>query len=66
METVPERLKLLDAKYDGTGDPTEYLVIYKSWMELNSATNAFKHHTFVITLTGVTRYWFKTLCPRSI
>ena len=39
---MPPCLKLPDLKYDGTGDPAEHLETYKSWMELNSATNAFQ------------------------
>ncbi|KAL5544419.1 hypothetical protein UlMin_008203 [Ulmus minor] len=43
---MPPRLKLPDLKYDGTGDPAEHLETYKSWMELNSATNAFQCRAF--------------------
>ncbi|KAL5564268.1 hypothetical protein UlMin_027432 [Ulmus minor] len=39
---MPPRLKLPNLKYDGTGDPAEYLETYKSWMELNSASNIFQ------------------------
>ena len=53
MAIMPENLKLPDAKYDGKGDLAEHLEIYKSWMKLNSAKNAFKCHAFVITCTGV-------------
>ncbi|KAL5550479.1 hypothetical protein UlMin_000655 [Ulmus minor] len=63
---MPPRLKLLDLKYDGTGDPAEYLETYKSWMELNSTTNAFQCQAFVITLIGIARPWFRTLRPGSI
>ncbi|KAL5582901.1 hypothetical protein UlMin_015343 [Ulmus minor] len=42
MAIMPDRLKLPDSKYDGTGDPADHLENYRSWMELNSATNAFK------------------------
>ncbi|KAL5546050.1 hypothetical protein UlMin_005737 [Ulmus minor] len=35
-------------------------------MELNSATNAFQCRVFVITLTGIARRWFRTLCPGSV
>ena len=55
MVIMPNRLKLLDAKSDGTSDQAEHLETYKSWIELNSTTNAFKCHTFMITLTGVAR-----------
>ena len=56
MAIMPKRLyKLPDAKYDGTGDLTEHFETYKSWMELNSVTNAFKCRAFVITLIGVAR-----------
>ena len=50
---MPEKLKLPNAKYDGTGDSTEQLETYKIWMELNSATNAFKCRAFMITLTSI-------------
>ncbi|KAL5539722.1 hypothetical protein UlMin_043851 [Ulmus minor] len=63
---MPDRLKLPDSKYDGTGDPADHLENYRSWMELNSATNAFKCRAFVITLTGVARRWFRTLRPGTI
>ncbi|KAL5557551.1 hypothetical protein UlMin_039787 [Ulmus minor] len=63
---MPPRLKLHDLKYDGTGDPAEHLETYKSWMELNSATNAFQCRAFVITLTGIARRWFRTLRPGSV
>lgn len=63
---MPPRLKLPDVKYDGTEDPSEHLETYRSWMELNSATNAFQCRVFVITLTGIARRWFRTLRPGSI
>ncbi|KAL5551378.1 hypothetical protein UlMin_001554 [Ulmus minor] len=63
---MPPCLKLPDLKYDGTGDPSKHLETYKSWMELNSATNAFQCRAFVITLTGIARRWFRTLRPGSI
>ncbi|KAL5580406.1 hypothetical protein UlMin_012848 [Ulmus minor] len=63
---MPPRLKLPDLKYDGTGDPAEHLETYKSWMELNSGTNAFQCQAFVITLTGIARRWFRTLRPGSV
>ncbi|KAL5539641.1 hypothetical protein UlMin_044603 [Ulmus minor] len=63
---MPDRLKLPDTKYDGTGDPADHLETYQSWMELNSTTNAFKCRAFVITLTGVARRWFRTLRPGTI
>ncbi|KAL5557896.1 hypothetical protein UlMin_034107 [Ulmus minor] len=63
---MPPRLKLPDLKYDGTGDPAEHLETYKSWIELNSATNAFQCRAFVITLTGIARRWFRTLRPGSV
>lgn len=59
-------LKLPDLKYDGTREPTEHLETYKSWMELNSATNAFQCRAFFVTLTGIAQCWFKTLHPGSI
>ena len=62
MAIMPDRLKLPDSKYDGTGDPADHLENYRSWMELNSATNAFKCRAFVITLTGVARRWFPRDC----
>ncbi|KAL5553184.1 hypothetical protein UlMin_040585 [Ulmus minor] len=63
---MPPRLKLPDLKYDGTGDPAEHLETYKSWMELNSAMNAFQCRAFVITLTGIAQRWFRTLRSGSI
>ena len=42
MVVMPDKLKLPDVKYDKTGDPNDHLETYQSWMELNSATNAFK------------------------
>ena len=53
MAIMPKRLKLPNAKYDGTCDPARYLETYKTWMELNSTTNAFKCLAFVITLIGI-------------
>ena len=38
---MPLRLKLPNVKYNGTENPTEHLETYKSWTELNFATNAF-------------------------
>ena len=40
--TMPPRLKLPKLKYYGTRDQTEHLETYKSWIELNSASNAFQ------------------------
>ena len=63
---MPPHLKLPDIKYDGTGDPSEHLETYRSWMELNSATNAFQCRAFVITLTSIVHRWFRNLHPGSI
>ena len=66
MAVMPDRLKLLDAKYDGIGDPTNHLENYRSLMELNSSMNTFKCLAFVITLIIVARRWFQTLRPGTI
>ena len=58
MAMMPNKFKLPKMMYDGTGDPTDHLETYRIWMELNSATNAFKCQNFVITLTGVAQRWF--------
>ena len=55
MAVMLNKLKLPDTKYNGTGDLADHLETYQSWMELNSATNAFKCIAFVITLTGAGR-----------
>ncbi|KAL5573118.1 hypothetical protein UlMin_022715 [Ulmus minor] len=66
MTIMLDKLKLPDAKYDGTGDLADHLENYRSLMELNLATNAFKCRAFVITLTGVARRWFRTLRPGTV
>ena len=41
MSPMFPRLKFPDLKYDGTGDRAKHLETYKSWMELNLASNSF-------------------------
>ena len=58
MAVMLDRLKLLDAEYDGTDDPADHLETYRSWMELNSTTNAFKCSVTTRPLAGRTYYYY--------
>ncbi|XP_043805311.1 uncharacterized protein LOC122721521 [Manihot esculenta] len=54
------------AAYDGTGNPREHILNYKTFMELQTLSNALMCKVFPTTLTGPARAWFNGLEAGSI
>ncbi|XP_021612896.1 uncharacterized protein LOC110615362 [Manihot esculenta] len=54
------------ATYDGTGNPQEHILNYKTFMELQTHSDALMYKVFPITLTGPVQVWFNSLESRSI
>ncbi|XP_021618808.1 uncharacterized protein LOC110619606 [Manihot esculenta] len=49
------------AAYDGTGNPQEHILNYKTFMELQTHSDALMCKVFPTTLTGPARVWFNSL-----
>ncbi|XP_021598919.1 uncharacterized protein LOC110604945 [Manihot esculenta] len=54
------------AAYDETRNPREYVLNYKTFMELQTHSDALMCKVFPTTLTGPARAWFNSLEPESI
>ncbi|XP_058111671.1 uncharacterized protein LOC131254986 [Magnolia sinica] len=53
-------------QYSGSKDPTEHVESYRSWIQIQSASDAMICPAFSITLTGAVRNWYRWLRLRSI
>ncbi|XP_058078570.1 uncharacterized protein LOC131226876 [Magnolia sinica] len=53
-------------QYSGSGDPTEHMESYCSWMQIQSTSEVMMCKAFSITLTGVARSWYRQLKPKLI
>ena len=63
----PATFKMPQIKlYGGEGDPTEHLVTFRSWMELQGATIATMCRAFSLMLIGAACKWYGKLKPGSI
>ncbi|XP_021623819.1 uncharacterized protein LOC110623198 [Manihot esculenta] len=49
------------AVYDGAGNPLEYILNYKTFMEFQTLSDALMCKVFPTTLTGSARTWFNSL-----
>ncbi|XP_077212813.1 uncharacterized protein LOC143847913 [Tasmannia lanceolata] len=58
MPTVPQ--------YDGTTDPVDHLVTFRTMMLLHGASYGFPCRAFPTTLTGAARGWYSKIKPNSI
>ncbi|XP_021609039.1 uncharacterized protein LOC110612571 [Manihot esculenta] len=54
------------AAYDGTGNPREHILNYKTFMELQTHSDALMCKVFPTTLTGPIQAWFNSLEGGSI
>ncbi|XP_043809011.1 uncharacterized protein LOC110606147 [Manihot esculenta] len=54
------------AVYDGIGNPREHVLNYKTFMELQTLSNALMCKVFPTTLSGPARTWFNSLEAGSI
>ncbi|XP_058099792.1 uncharacterized protein LOC131244160 [Magnolia sinica] len=66
-EVMPQRFRMpLVIQYYGFGDPSEHVESYRSWMQIQSATDTMMCRAFSITLSMSARSWFRQLKPKSI
>ncbi|XP_021603794.1 uncharacterized protein LOC110608809 [Manihot esculenta] len=54
------------AAYDGAGNPREHILSYKTFMELQTLSDALMCKLFPTMLTGAARAWFNSLEAGSI
>ena len=67
QETVPKKFMMPSmAAYDGTGNPREHVMNYKTFMELQTLSDALMCKVFPTTLSGPARAWFNSLEAGSI
>ncbi|XP_058106249.1 uncharacterized protein LOC131249455 [Magnolia sinica] len=52
-------------QYSGFRDPSEHVEAYRSWMQIQTATDAIMCRGFLITLTGSAWSWYRQLKPNS-
>ncbi|XP_043809782.1 uncharacterized protein LOC110608934 [Manihot esculenta] len=66
-ETVPKKFMMPPmAAYDGTGNPREHVLNYKTFMKLQTLSDALMCKVFPTTLSGPARAWFNNLEAGSI
>lgn len=52
--------------YNGTGNPRDHVIDYKTFMELQTHFDVLLYKVFPTTLTGTTLTWFNNLEVESI
>ncbi|XP_058076460.1 uncharacterized protein LOC131225049 [Magnolia sinica] len=66
-EVMPSRFRMPPIiQFSRFGDPSEHVELYRSWMQIQSATDAMMCRAFSITLSGSARSWYQQLKPKSI
>ncbi|XP_058101294.1 uncharacterized protein LOC131245694 [Magnolia sinica] len=66
-EVMPQSFQISPIiQYSGSGDPSEHVEAYRSWMQIQMATDAMMCRGFSITLTGSARNWYLQLKSNSI
>ncbi|XP_058099697.1 uncharacterized protein LOC131244048 [Magnolia sinica] len=64
---LPERFRLPQiTPFTGKTDPTGHIESFRTYMELHDASDAVMCRAFSLTLTDVSRLWFKQLKPKCI
>ncbi|XP_021607728.1 uncharacterized protein LOC110611649 [Manihot esculenta] len=67
QETIPKKFMMPPmTAYDGAGNPREHVLSYKTFMELQTLSDALICKVFPDTLTGPARAWFNILEAGSI
>ncbi|XP_021603867.1 uncharacterized protein LOC110608891 [Manihot esculenta] len=67
QETIPKKFMMPPmVTYDGAGNPREHILNYKTFMELQTLSDALMCKVFPTTLTGPARAWFNSLEAGSI
>lgn len=66
-ETIPKKflMPIMEA-YNGTGNPRDHVIDYKTFMELQTHFDVLLYKVFPTTLTGTTLTWFNNLEVESI
>ncbi|XP_058092444.1 uncharacterized protein LOC131238870 [Magnolia sinica] len=66
-EVMPSRFRMPPViQFSGSGDPSEHVESYRSWMQIQSATDVMMCRAFSITLSGYPRSWYQQLKPKLI
>ncbi|XP_058103728.1 uncharacterized protein LOC131247786 [Magnolia sinica] len=66
-EVMPQRFLIPPIiQYSGSGDPSEHVKAYRSWMQIQTTMDAMMCHGFSINLTGSARSWYMQLKPNSV
>ncbi|XP_058106610.1 uncharacterized protein LOC131249880 [Magnolia sinica] len=66
-EVMPQRFRIPPfIQHSRSGDPSEHVETYYSWIQIQTATDAMMCRGFSITLTGSARSWYRQLKPNSI
>ncbi|XP_058103547.1 uncharacterized protein LOC131247125 [Magnolia sinica] len=66
-EVMPSRFRMPPViQFSRSGDPSEHVESYRSWMQIQSATDAMMCRAFSITLSESARSWYRQLKPKSI
>ncbi|XP_021598868.1 uncharacterized protein LOC110604887 [Manihot esculenta] len=66
-ETIPKKFMMPPmVAYEGTGNPREHVLNYKTFMEQQTLSNALMCKVFPTTLIGPARTWFNSLEAGSI
>ena len=64
---LPEGFKLSAIKaYDRKSNPQDHLDHFNDLMELHLVSKLAKYRVFVVTLTGGTKKWFRSILARSV
>lgn len=67
LETISKKFMMPTlAMYDGAGNPRDHVLNYKTFMELQTHSDALMCKVFPTTLIGPIRAWFNSLESRSV